>query len=722
MDIFSRNTNSIKSPIHSMITYMDDQVANLNNRELAGQAMVSLENASEHQKRAIMDTAAGIQVAIESMWNELNLFNSPSSAQIDAAKQAGVMAGNWRGFMGLRLRDGLPTNVGIKDVVTVESYGVPDALQERSYAMEAYDERDNRSAVAYSITYNLQSARQDDFGETLFPTITIPADQQGVAITVNMLFVQDNVDRNISGATYELNRKNILRAVADPTVLRKEQTRAVPVYRTQSASMFVDAATLATRTLNIDGTDITTSALKVGLEVDLLGVSQSEAMIALGVQNQTDTLEPAVDLEAVYVEVGTDVLKFNLTNLPGANFVPAVQGDYKLSTLNFDTTSLLINKDTLPVNGTALTGDLADVVTSNLIIRMRMVMTGQVRTDTSNIIVYGNTFKVYQITDADTGDNISLTDPSVAALVTALNAGTFLGYDIKAYRSNANRRQQGQFVDVAKKYQRYMVPLRSPITARHPAHIDSTVDASDVQALITTTRIRTSNEAVTAILSAVDVLKSYVDVRDIRGEAPDVLGVGRYFVRPAFIYRDFDAEDKIDSVKSHERAADIQAALINEIRDIAYILYRDSEYKAASDAIYGGVGPIPDVIIATDPYTARYLNVTGDLRTLGGEFNFHIVSTLDVRMRGKIVIAFGIFDGDRNSSINPLNNGNLLWAPELVLTANIGRGGQFSRETLVQPRYRFITNLPVLGVIEVSNISNVLSKLPLFMSDVTPAP
>jgi len=255
------------------------------------------------------------------------------------------------------------------------------------------------------------------------------------------------------------------------------------------------------------------------------------------------------------------------------------------------------------------------------------------------------------------------------------------------------------------------------VCLRWPAHVDGQIDASDIQALITTTRIRIANEAVTMILKANDLLAAYVSVRDNADESPDVLGVGRYYVRPAYYARPFDATTMVDSIKSHERAADIQAALVNEIRDIVYLLYRDSEYKAAADALYGGTGPIPTAVIATDPYTARYLMVTGDLRTLGGEFDVKVVSTLDYRMRGKIIITFGIFDSERNASINPLNNGNLLWAPELVLTANIGRAGQFSRETLVQPRYRFIQNLPVMGYLTVTNIPNVLGKLPLWLVD-----
>jgi len=719
MNFLDRDISPTNNVISSIVNHIHEETRNLPQGGLAGKGLVSLESITDHERRALTETGSMIQVALEGLRNTLQLSGEYTPAQKDAAEQAGLMATNWNGLRDRTLRDALPKGAVSVRTVAMESYGFSTTAGERSYAKESYDERDNRSAVAYSITYNLQSARQDDFGETLFPTITIPADQMGVTITANLLFVMDNVDRDVNGLSYDLKRKNVLRAVADATVLRKEQTRAVPVWTSQSEAAFVATGTLPTKTVDIDGTDIVTSALLFGSTVDLLGISQTDAMLALGTQNQTDTLDPMVEIQDFYVSSLSQNLMFTTQNLPYFNFVPNAQGDYKLLTLNAETNSILLNDQTLNAAGGALTGALGGIATNHWTVRCRVVMTGSVRTDTGNIQVYGNTFSVYSITDVN-GVSIALTDSSVASLVAALNATIFLGYEPLAYRSNQNRRQQGQFVDVAKEYQRYLVPLRSPITARHPAHIDGQVDASDVQALITTTRIRIANEAVTSILQSADLLAAYSDVRDTSDEGPDVLGVGRYYVRPTYIARPFDASTMIDSLKSHERAEDIQMGIINEIRDMVYTLYRDSEYKAAADALAGGVGPIPTVVLATDPYTARYLTVTGDLRTLGGEFNFHVVSTLDTRFRGTIVITFAVMDEQRNVSINPLNNGNLLWAPELVLTANIGRGGQYSRETLVQPRYRFIQNLPVMGVLTVTNIPDALGKIPLDFVDVTP--
>jgi hypothetical protein len=163
--------------------------------------------------------------------------------------------------------------------------------------------------------------------------------------------------------------------------------------------------------------------------------------------------------------------------------------------------------------------------------------------------------------------------------------------------------------------------------------------------------------------------------------------------------------------RTHEEATDIQAVLVNKIRDLAYRMYRDSEYKAAADALAGGIAPVPTVVIGTDPVLARYLTVTGDLRTLGGEFDVRIVSTLDNRVQGKIFISFGVFNEQRNTLVHPLNFGNMFWAPELVLTANISRGNTISKETVVQPRYLFVTHTPIMSVIEVDNVPDVLGKV-----------
>jgi hypothetical protein len=221
---------------------------------------------------------------------------------------------------------------------------------------------------------------------------------------------------------------------------------------------------------------------------------------------------------------------------------------------------------------------------------------------------------------------------------------------------------------------------------------------------------------VSALINAEQTLGQYADVPDATGLWPDVLGVGRFYVQPTFYSETVDLSKVVDSLTSNQRANDLREALVNKIRSYAYKMYTNSQYKAAAEALAGGVARVPQVIIGTDPILAEWLTVTGDLRTLGGEFECRVVSTLDKRIRGKIYLAFGVFDETRNTVPNPLNFGNMAWSPEVTVVLPISRNNQVSKETAVQPRFLHIVNCPILTVLTVTNLDLVLSKVTVNVS------
>ena len=707
--IFAKKSQGYQYPnqLNQMVAMLTDQVANSQMiiPAVTGTAL-AMESIRSEDMNVLVQVSNELSVSLESIAAELGIEAGVTEAQYQAAAAAGILAGDFRKTM--THKSEFPM-VSTESMGVVQTFGMDDALADRFLSLEAYDERENRNAVIYSIAYNMQAARQDEFGETFFPTLVLTPDNVGFGITVNLMMVYDGIERKISGTFEDFKKKNIIRAIADPTVLKKEQTKIVPVVRAQSLDKFVSPSVIPAAAIVLEGESINTAPLAIGKKLDLLALSQTDALLASGVMDMTDTLDPFVNLQFVYVKFGNDILKFNTSNLPLANFTYSTQNNYRVMTLNFQTTSILIDKNTKQHNGSALV-DLAGVVTNDLSLRLEVALSGSVNIETGETSVYANVVSTHIVRNAARNE-IDKTVAPAAPIVAIINAGNIFGYDLLAYRTNMNRRQRGQLVDVTKYTQLYNVPLRSPITAIHPINTDGQTDASDVQALITTTRVRTSNEAVTNLINAAAVLREYVDMRDQTGIGPDVLGVGRFFVRPTYYEEALDMNLLVDSLTSHQRAEDTQSALVNKIRDYAYRMFRDSEYKAAADALAGGIAPTPVVIIGTDPVIARYLNVTGDLRTLGGEFDVRIVSTLDNRVAGKIFISFGTFDESRNVAPNPLNFGNLVWAPELVLTANISRNGQISKETVVQPKFRFIVNLPILTVLDVTGISDLFEKV-----------
>jgi hypothetical protein len=649
-----------------------------------------------------------------------------TTAQKNAATIAGMIAGDPAAFMKAPVFNERKSSVTNNRIVSVYTpTNVDDGGYSRAYSAEAYDNSNNRNANVYSIAYNMQASRQDEFGETFFPTITVAPDEVGLAITVRLMMVFNNFFRNPNGELNDYDKINIIRALTDWKILRNELTRIYPVYTSASSGLFVDSQTIAPTTVNVENVSIQTAPLAVGKKLSLLGISQTEQLLQAGMMDVTDSIEPAMDLENVYIQFTstvngttyTDVIKFSTKELPYSNFVYNPQQNYRIMVLNFRTSSMLMNQNITTVDGSAPTNPfLQTLISSGYALRMDCEVSGNCNIELGDTVVYGNSVSLNSLVDAN-GNPVDLTSGVGQQIMEGINSGEIIGYDLFAWRSNLNRRQRGQLFDITYFTQIYNIPMRAPITAVRPVNSDGGTDTTDLGALITATRIRTSNYAVTALLQAAEVLSNYVDVRGLSGSYstnnwPEVLGVGRYLVQPYFASYDLDMAQSVDSVMSSDRIDDLVATIINRIRDFAYRAYQDSEYIAAALVMSGGaVPPPPTVIIGTDPVLSRYLQINGELRTLGNDFACRVVSSIDIRVRGKIFVTFGVFDGDINSAPNPLHFGCMGWKPELTLTIPISRNGQVSKELTVQPSFLHIVNLPILIVINVINLPDVLNKV-----------
>lgn len=582
-----------------------------------------------------------------------------------------------------------------------------DAFANRLPAMEAYDESNNRDSVVYTVAYNFLAAKQNDFGETFYPTHVVSNDNVGVTVSLRLIQVYDDIKRNVNGALARFNRKNIVKALIDSTILKNEMTRVVPVVRPASLANFVDPALVPAAAVVLEGESINTAPLKVGVEMDIIGLSQTDTLLAAGVMDRTDGLDRSINLQNVYIQVGADVLSYNVSNLATSNFLAQPQENYKRHALNFNSHSLVVNKSKKRADNTALV-ELASVVTEDLILQLKINMTGTVNIEEGGLVVYGNSIKIEKAFDA-AGVELALTHAKVAPLVAKFATAVIFGYTLKAYRNNLNKRQRGQLLDTTYQNQTWTLPLRSPVSVIRPPNADSQTDSGDLASLVAATFARTSNEAVTTLLETAALLKEFVDSRVPTSLAPDLFGVARELVEPTYIGETLDVNAVINSVSSHEKAADIQAVLAQKIRDIGSRLYRDSGFQAVIETKVAGVEGEPTILVGTDPMTARYLMVDGDTRLTGPTFNYKVVTTPDERMQGKLVIALGYPDQSQGV-LNPMHLGNMLWSPEATLVIPVTRDGQVSRELTVMPRFRHIVNVPVMGVVEVSNIPEVVSS------------
>lgn len=685
--------------------------------KIAGAAL-SMESIDSIMREELDSACNNLNTALESILVNLGASSAVTSSQKTAALVAGITASDVQAFLRAPVKRDV---VAQENMAFISPQGADFFDSRMKPALEAYDEKENKNAVVYSMAYNMQAARQDEFGEAFFPTVVVTPDQVGFAVSIRLIQVYDEVRRQISGALDKFNKQNIIKAVIDPTILRNDQLKIVPVVRPESQGYFVPSTAVAPADVDLEGETITTAPLAMGKKFSLLAISQTDAMLETGLQDTTDSIDTAIALSGLYLQLSNadgstkEAIKFNTARLPLATFTYSVQGNYRMMNLAFDTNSLLVNKNVKKVDGSASTL-LASLVTGEYSVRLAVQVSGSVNLELADTNVFASDVTVAKVTDKD--GNVLALDGATAAPIVALFAGAkMIGYDLDARRTNLNRRMRGQLLDTTFYNQVYAVPLRSPITIPRPLTIGDANDSSDLAALITATRIRTSNAAVDELLRSQDILNDYVNSVDGLHETPEILGAARFLVKPFYEHATLDVATEIDSIKSYERAADIQALLVNKLRDMAYRMYRDSGYKAAADAMAGGMAPTPTVIIGTDPVLSRYLTISGDFRTLGNDFNVKVVSTLNQRMTGKIVMTFGVFDNAGEGVPNPMHFGNMAWKPELTLVLPLHRNGANSKELTVQPSFIHIVNLPIMAAVDVEGISDIVaSKVTLNVS------
>lgn len=665
---------------------------------------ISTESLNDNDVALVTSTYNNIESSLRAMGTDSKL--SLEAFQIESAAMAGMMSADPLAALKGRFRAAPEGSI-------VMGSSVPNASPERGYALEAYDERDNRNSQLHSVIFNLLAPKQDEFGETLFPTLIVAPNEQGVTLAMKLFYVFNDFKRSTSGALANYGRKNIIRAYADTKILKNDLTKGVPVLRVGGADDNTDSfAAVADVPAWVEdlgvGVTVTTGALKIGQKVDLIGISQTNELLASGVMGPTDSLDTFMRLSKIFIKVvdgaNTDVIGIDVSALPGSTFTYAPQGNYRKMILNLDTDSLVLSPDTTKLAGGALTA-LTELATNKA--RVSLTINGSASLDKGDGVVGSGQLSLSALRNAS--GNL-VTGPTFDSLKTKLESAEVIGYTTEYYRANSNLRQRGQLVDTQTEYRVIPVNFRSPLGILAPVTRDAADDSAALQTLIMTTGIRISNEAVNTVNRFLAQLKGYKAVGDTAGNLPEMTAIGHFMVNPVYFEETIELDKIVNTLRSADKYKDIRASLIEKIRYYATEMYRTSEYGAAMAVLSGNTQQKATVIVATDVVLHNYMMQDGDIRTLGETFDVKFVSTLADGMAGKIVITFGVFDSARNTAINPLNFGNMLYSPEVVVNLPINRENQTSKELTVSPRFSHEVNLPVATLLLVSGLPKVLNK------------
>lgn len=732
--------------MQSINTQMSERGSQFVPQDVSNQ-LLSLESLDETRLKSLRQAGTQLEADLKDLYGAAISQESAgklTEAQLEAGTLVALAFGNVAGY---HEKAQTVARVASMEGVTVIPAGQGGAGGELDFRLkasqESFDERELKLALPMSIAFNIQAARQGEFAEAFYPTVVVSPDQLGLDVTIRRTMVMNEVRHSLTGVATDFNRKNLVDAVVDPTILASQSTLVVPFRSTSNPDNTGYFASGITFNRTVDGTTVASGPLAVNKKIGLLGLSQTAALQATGTLDNTDSLDTRMYLEALYISVTgqngnaagtgvqTSLIKLDTSRLPRNHFLKTVEGADRETQLTFITVDLPLTGATKDVTGAVAgleaggalkyLGGTAGIAAGRdkWVVRLAVTVNGLANHELGNVEVIPGAVSIDSVWDhADPANPVQVTGTPLTNLLNELQTTTpitVVGYDVYATRSNLNRRTRGLMLTTLDITERFVIPLTAPISV--PAPISSNRDASDLTGLINAARIRNDNNAVTTLINYADQLEALKISTDRSLPVPAVEGIGRLMVRPFFERVPFDLLTQVNGTKSHERAADVSAALINQIRDLAYRMYRDSGYQPALDALTGGTGEVPTLVIGTDPVTLRHLMVPGDTRTASIGFNHKIVASMDERVKGKIFVTFARANAQ---GADPLSFGCMAWMPELAATVQINRNGSLTKESMVQPRVRHINNLPVLGVIEVTNLSDAITdKLSIWTDELT---
>lgn len=635
-------------------------------------------------------------------------------AKITCALESAVMASRASDAV----RRGATVKPTINGVPFVGTHGLFDGFGDRmQIARESYSEQDNQNVLRNSVGYALMAGNQNPFGEMFFHRVTVPSDNMGVAVTIRLTQVMRDRKHALNGDATDFGRKNLVFGMIDPSILRNDSTRAVPVYRAENAAKF--AVGIAASNKVFEGETISTAPLRFGTELNLSSMSQTAAMLAAGTADRTDALDPDAKIDVVYLALPTGTpgtkqyIAIPTGHLATNNFIWSGQDLAKVQKLNFETKQLWIQPTGKTIAGADLVAPLAVIKTNNLAVRLGGYFSGSLNVEEGRMIVNANGLKVLEVIDLDTGVVLPAGDSAVTAIVAAIEGNAdagWAGYDVEARRANANKAERGDLLDTQYYTQIWGVPFRSPITALRPVHEQFHTESADLELLSQATYIRASGAAVDTIFQTIDLLRAIKGSEVSAKDVPELLGVARFLIKPYLLEGNIVLEDNTQITDSAQLAGAISAVLVNRIRDAVYRIFRDSQLQGAVEAGAPGTTDYPTVLVGCDPMLSRYLMVDGDMRVIGPDFKMEVRTSPALKMQNKIVVGFGYPGQVSTDAVQPFHFGSFLWSPDLAMVVQISREGRTSKELTVQPRFRHIVNLPVMAVLNVSGIEAVVGK------------
>lgn len=688
---------------------------------LFGNSSISHESA---EYAAAASIAQNYDSAVNTILTTLSIDNESfdytgklTQAQINAGKFAAAYFSNPKAAMIEYSKPKAEVGNDFKKVIAAESMNIEGYLPSdaviANISQEAFDGQNLSNAIYFSIAYNVGAATQDEFGETIYPTIAVSPTESGISVSIEYVAIMKEFMRNINGVVQRevVDRVSILKKMYDSKTFGSDATALVPVLRTENESKLVKEAEYVEEKLTPE--PIKTAPLKFGMLIDLLGISQTDDILAKGVMDNTDAIDRAVALSKVYIQFGSsDIVEYDVTSAASRRFFPPATGHWKKLICSFDLKGASVNTSNTKTVKNIVSEELLEIG-ANTNVMMEFVINGSLNVEDGGIDLNASPIRFLGVRD-ENGKLLDTSDGKYTKAKTVVEGAKLVGYVVDAKRTNTNVRTRGVVVSNEIYSYLYNAPFRSGITCLKPLvqYSGTENDANRVAAQAQATGFIISNVAVNTLVDHVSSLRAAAQNGAI--ETMSFEGVGEKFIYPYFREEAIDLADVVDSLESSKRDDDIRANLLQRINNIAVDMIIKSNYGPAFSVIKGNSGQKITIIIATDINLARLMVKDGVSEfEYGDRFKFKVVSTYNEAVKGTIYILPTVLDENKNTTPDPLNYGFCIYTPTIVYEVSKTTNGAVAGELNTIPRFLHVNNLPIAGVVTVSDVSSVFNKIEL---------
>ncbi len=586
------------------------------------------------------------------------------------------------------------------------SNGVTVIGEEIGYDLEGFDDfKFDKFKAATILSAGLNMATSP-FSQTFFKPVNVPAGQSGLDLSVQLPQIHGRTIRKNDGTPFNFKKHSIVRAALDHNILEANQTRIHPISKADNNPYLVDAAHGLEFDEPVSGEILKVRPIAYGKLTNLIGVSSSARIMAMGAQTETDTLDPYVSIGSQYLKITNNAdatkevyLALDMSSLPGSVLQHTAEGNVRdkatvftgsqwissggvdikavsMTTLGFET----------PLGLAAATGEAA-----KWRVPVTIRLSATLAQEKGDMIVDLNEIKFGR---ARLGANYATeaTDVQQAALEAAFTIEG-LGYYPGAQRSNSNMKDLATIVDSGSTYNwRIGLPMEAPISSvKAPGVMGGGVSMDTLSAV---KRLRNLGSAASELQRFERKLIATAGIPEANVAIGDILVDATYRAYP------LDLSNSVKTMSSASGLVDMQTYLVNAVTMLANELILESNYRNALH-VYTGNANNFEVNIVTDPMLANLLMSAGDGRTLGNGRRFNVTELDDLRFRNQIYVTLGRTDVAGADVLNP---GVHLSSPALIYKATTTRGQAVAGETQMMPREKFVMTLPILGRLNVSPV------------------